>query len=81
MNLYIQLDELEYEQFKKFKQHPNLEDHDVAELCPALLSAIKKERGIVSIRESEIPFDRNTTTTLAKIAKGNLTISLVIERS
>lgn len=82
MNLYVQLTDAEYEQFKKFKQNPNLESYDSASLASALLNAIKREGGEINTSDSRFDFDPNArkTTTVAKIYNSNFVISLIVEK-
>lgn len=82
MNLYVQLTDEEYEQFKKFKQKPRLEDHEVSDLASALLSAIRRDGGSVNTDESFNTFGPSgkATQTAARINKGNFTISLIVGR-
>lgn len=83
MNLYVQLTDEEYEQFKKFKQKPRLEDNEVSDLASALLTAIKRDGGSVTTDESLNTFGPSgrSVTTAARINKGNFTISLIVGRT
>lgn len=82
MNLYVQMSDAEYEAFKKFKEKPNLEDHDSAALAAALLKVIQTEGGTVDSQDSMYDFDPNNRkkTTLARLRNKNFIISLSVER-
>ena len=82
MNIFVQLTDTEYEQFKQFKEKPNIEDHDSAELSSALLTAIRKEGGQVDTQDSRFefnPMDRKTST-VAKLRNSNFVITLMVEK-
>ena len=82
MNLYVQMSDAEYEAFKKFKEKPNLDDHDSAALAAALLKVMQKEGGTVDSHNSMYELDptNRKTTTLAKLRNKNFIITLSVER-
>lgn len=82
MKLYVELTDVEYEQFKAFKQKPTLEDHNSAELAAALLAVIKKEGGTIDTQDNRFDFNpgaRNTVT-VGKLINSNFVISLIVEK-
>ena len=82
MNFYVQMTDAEYELYKRFKEKPNLENHDSAELAAALLSVIKKEGGNVDTQDSLYDFNPNNrkATTVGKLRNANFIISLIVEK-
>lgn len=83
MNLYLQMDENEYEEYKKLKQNKSqdLSDRNPAELIFAAIAAINKCGGRVeegsSVNKSSY---RPTTIKMAKIQIGDVTYMASIEQ-
>lgn len=82
MNLYVQMTDDEYELFKQFRKHPNLVDHNSADLTSALLQVIKKEGGQVETASAHdnVMFNDRSTTTMAKVKNSNFIISLIVQK-
>lgn len=80
MKIYVEMDELQFEKYKEALNKPiALTDYPSSELAASLLHVINKEGGKVDTSDSYMNGYFNKTS-VAKIAKANFVITLVVEK-
>lgn len=82
MKIYVEMDELQFDNYKKSLEKPKeLTDHASTDLAAALLNVIQKEGGKTDENETydnvAVKFRKITA---AKIRRDNFVISLIVEK-
>ena len=82
MKLYVEMDEIQFEQYKESIKKPKaIKDFPSNELASALFSAIQREGGVTdSTQQYDARKNVFNDTIVAKITKPEVSISLVVQQ-